>query len=107
MKASKRASKETIMYDRLPPEGKQAVKAFGDAIRVYFKNQTLAGQVLKCHQGKISKYMQGVNLVPLEVARRFSQYTNGVLSEESIFFDYWEWVYDQAEAKKEADLKAA
>lgn len=96
-----------IMYDRLPEEGKKKVKAFGANINIYFKNQALAGLALKCSQTTINKYIKGVNLVPLEVARRFSRYTNGNLSEDSIFFDYAEWMYDQRIETKNKELSAA
>ena len=89
-----------IIYDRLPDEGKQKVDNFKRAYNIYFKNQTNAGLALKVTQGTIYRYLVGIVLVPMEVARRFEQFSNGAITVDSIFFDYNEYLYDQRLAKK-------
>lgn len=106
-KIGKKAQVTKRKYDSLPPEARKKVDAFGAALNIYFKNQTQAGLVLKCEQTSICKYIKGINLVPLEIARRFSKYTNGVLNEDSIFFDYREWQYDLKMKEKTKKLEAA
>jgi len=92
--------KKPTLYDRIPEEGKKKVDTFCNAFKVYFKNQTQASPVLKVEQVTIFRYLNGVVLVPLEVARRFERHTNGVITAESIFFDYQEYLYDQRQEKK-------
>ena len=96
-----KVSRPTI-FDRLPEEGKKKVINFQQACRVFFKNQTDAGAALKVTQGTINRYTGGKLLVPLEVARRFEKFTNGAIAEDSIFFDYNEWIYDQKLINKRA-----
>ncbi len=91
-----------IFFDRLPEEGKEKVRNFERACKLYFKNQAIAGRVLKVTQGTINRYTAGKLLVPLEVARRFEKHTNGAITEDALFFDYKEWLYDQKIAQKNA-----
>lgn len=98
----KNKTPKPIIFDRLPEEGKQKVINFQQAYNIYFKNQTDAGLVLKVTQGTVNRYIKGKVLIPMQVARRFEEFTKGVITEDSIFFDYDEWVYDQKMLNKKA-----
>lgn len=89
-----------IIYDRLPPEGQQKVENFKIAYKIYFNNQTYAGKMLKVTQGTVNRYLSGVILLPMEVATRLEEFTNGAVTVDSVFFDFNEYLYDQKEAKK-------
>lgn len=83
-----------LMISRLPDEGLEKFENFNRAFRIYFKNQTDAGRVLKVNQATVFKYLSGKVLLPREVADRFSKFTNGDVSADDIYFDYNGYVYD-------------
>lgn len=91
---------KACLYDRLPKQGQEKVDAFKANYNIYFKNQTNASEILKISQSAMYRYLAGQVLVPMEVANRFSIFTNGVVTVESIFFDLNEYIFDQKKAKK-------
>lgn len=93
------------LIDVVPQEGKDAIQKFNDAYKIFFKNQTHAGEVLKVRQGTINRYLSGALLVPLEVAQRFEIFTKGVIPAQTIFFDYQAYLYDLKQQSKQ-DLKS-
>lgn len=98
--AEKRKSKRTLIYDRLPEEGKEKMDNFKKAYKVYFNNQTYAASVLKVGQVSIWRYLNGVYIVPLEVARRFQEFTKGVVDMDSISFDFNGYLYDKRQEER-------
>lgn len=97
---SKTKKERVKPIDRFPPEGVKAVENFQSAFKVYFKNQTVAGKVLKVSPSTVNRYLTGSLLIPMQVANRFSIYTNGSIQVDDIFFDFSEWLYDQNELQK-------
>lgn len=87
-------STKVLMKDRLPPEGLEKFENFNKQFRIYFKNQSNAGEIFKVAQVTVSKYLAGKTLVPMPVADRFSKFTNGVVSLDDIYFDYEAYLYD-------------
>ena len=98
----KKRKEKPCLYDRLPKQAQVKVDAFRAQYDIYFKNQTIAADALKCSQSAIHRYLSGKVLVPMEIADRFMKFTNGVVSVESIFFDLNEYLYDQEKAKDAA-----
>ena len=84
-----------LMISRLPDEGLEKFENFNRVFKIYFKNQTDAGRILKVGQASIFKYLSGKVLLPREVADRFSKFTNGDVNADDIYFDYNAYVYDQ------------
>jgi len=105
MKAKKSKPKVNLIYDRLPEEGKAKMDNFKKAYKIYFNNQTYAGTVLKVGQVSVWRYLNGVYIVPLEVARRFQEFTKGAVDMDSIFFDFNGYLYDQKQAVKKEKKK--
>ncbi|GEM_PF-3122917 len=89
------------IYEIIPDIGKAKVDAFCAAYNIYFRNQKDAGDILKVGQATISRYLEGSILVPMEVAVRFEKHTNGLVSTDSIFFDYKEYKYDLKQKERE------
>lgn len=88
------------IYKSLPDEGKKKVEAFQSAFRIYFKNQKDAIDIFKASQESISRYLNGEILLPLEIARRFEDYTDGAVKADSIFFDYKAYKFEQKKISK-------
>lgn len=93
------------LIDVVPEEGKKAIKNFNNAYKIFFKNQTHAGEVLKVSQGTINRYLSGALLVPLEVAHRLEIFTNGAIPSTTIFFDYQAYLYDLKKYAKQGVRK--
>lgn len=89
------------LIDVLPEEGIQSIKNLNDAFKVYFKNQSDAGDILKVRQVTMSRYLTGISLMPLEVAQRFEEYTKGAIPAKTIFFDYNAYLFDQKKYAKQ------
>lgn len=85
---------------KLPKEAQEKVKKFRDAFRVYFKSQRDAEDTLKVGQAAISRYLDGKSPMPMEVAVRFSDFTNGQILYQDIWFDLSGYRYDQRKSKK-------
>ncbi|MCO8088225.1 transcriptional regulator [Acinetobacter indicus] len=87
------------IYESLPDEGKKKVEAFQSAFKIYFKNQKDAIDIFKASQESISRYLNGEILLPLEIARRFEDYTDGAVKADSIFFDYRAYKFEKKRRK--------
>jgi len=95
-----KSNSKLSMLDRLPPEGLKKHENFAKQYQIYFKNQKNAAEVLKVAQVTVSKYLSGVILVSMPVAERFSNFTNGVVARDDIYFDYDAYLYDQKASKR-------
>jgi len=93
------------LIDVVPEEGKKAIKNFNNAYKVFFKNQTHAGEVLKVSQATIIRYLSGALLVPWEVAHRLEIFTNWVIPSTTVFFDYQAYLYDLKKYAKQGVRK--
>ncbi|ENV14690.1 hypothetical protein WCE14_09275 [Acinetobacter schindleri] len=80
--------------DVAPKEGIEAVKRLNEVFKIYFKNQTEAGRILRVNQTTVNRYLSGVLAMPLDVAKRVEEHTQGVIKAETISFDYKKYLFD-------------
>lgn len=91
------------MIDIVPEEGLVKIAKLQDAVKIYFKSQSAAAKVLKVNQTTVNRYLTGHFLITLHVARRLEIFTKGAVLADDLFFDYDEYLYDQANLKKKEE----
>lgn len=91
------------MIDLLPPEGLAKFNNFCNVFKIYFKNQVVAGAVLKVGQGTVNRYLSGKILVPIKVAKKINELSAGVIEINDIYFDYKAYQYDQKTKQKQGN----
>lgn len=95
------AKKKGKYYEKLPNEGKQTVDNFAKNLELFFPTQADAEKVLLYTQPMISRYASGSIPIPKDVAERFSEYTDGVVKVEDIYFDSRKYFFEQKQAESE------
>lgn len=93
--------KQINRIDLLPPEGLVKFNNFCNVFKIYFKNQTTAGETFKVGQATVNKYLSGRLLVPLKVAQKINEISMGVVAVSDIYFDYKAYCYDEKNKQKQ------
>lgn len=78
---------EKLIFASLSEEAQQKVIKFRASIKLYFKTQKHAAEVLGCTQSNISRYCSGRIGVPHRIAKKFQEHTRKKVLITDIFFD--------------------
>lgn len=84
----------TEFYDSLPNYLQKKIDNFSNAIGIYFKNQEIAAKALKVSQPSLNRYMRGVSEIPMSVANRLVNKSQGAILLDDIYFDHAEYLED-------------
>ena len=94
------------MSEKITPPAdlvKEKLDAFRAAFDLYFADQYQASTILMVGQGTISRYLSGVTLVSADTAKRFEDYTGGLIRAEDIYFDAKAYRFSQRQQKKQSE----
>ncbi|MBU3121350.1 helix-turn-helix domain-containing protein [Acinetobacter soli] len=87
---NKRISKEErekLIFESLSEEAKQKVMKFRASIKLYFKTQKHAAEILGCTQPNVSRYCSGRIGVPHRIAKKLQEHTKKKVLITDIFYD--------------------